>query len=213
MSMGSLSRSRGGASVEPDEGKIGMLLCRLGLWGSGEKGLRRSASEDAIMAGACRDRVCGVELVEGRTKPWTIPPAAARCGACSAAGSAQLLFRRAEENVQRGAGRACTDRANLAMRRVRRSMRRGWIVRDRCGEVQGFYGERWYSSAVAPRVLVASAGADACVFSWARCGCGRGRKGAPPVQHMQEAAPRSTTSPSAGSECLVPWTAADANSG
>lgn len=44
--------SRGGASVEPDEGRMGIDLCKLGLCGSGEKGLRRSATE-AIMARGC----------------------------------------------------------------------------------------------------------------------------------------------------------------
>jgi hypothetical protein len=44
MSMG----SRGGASIEL-EGRIGMDLCRLGLCGSGEKGLlRASAMADAM---------------------------------------------------------------------------------------------------------------------------------------------------------------------
>jgi hypothetical protein len=38
MSMG----SRGGASVEPDEGRMGIDLCRPELCGSGEKGLRRA---------------------------------------------------------------------------------------------------------------------------------------------------------------------------
>jgi hypothetical protein len=46
MSMG----SRGGASVAPEEGRMGMALCRLELCGSGEKGLRRASATDAIMA-------------------------------------------------------------------------------------------------------------------------------------------------------------------
>lgn len=50
MSMG----SRGGASVEPEDGRIGIDLCRLGLWGSGENGLRRASATDAIMADGYR---------------------------------------------------------------------------------------------------------------------------------------------------------------
>jgi hypothetical protein len=46
MSMG----SRGGASVEPDEGRMGIDLCRPELCGSGEKGLRRASATDAIIA-------------------------------------------------------------------------------------------------------------------------------------------------------------------
>ena len=49
MSMGSLSLSRGGASVEPEEGRMGMDLWRFGLWGSGEKGLLRASATEAIM--------------------------------------------------------------------------------------------------------------------------------------------------------------------
>jgi hypothetical protein len=48
MSMGSL----GGASVEPDEGRMGIDLWRLGLCGSAEKGLRRASATEA-MALAC----------------------------------------------------------------------------------------------------------------------------------------------------------------
>lgn len=49
--------SRGGASVEAEDGRMGIDLCRLGLWGSGEKGLLR-ASTEAIMA----DGPVGVDL-------------------------------------------------------------------------------------------------------------------------------------------------------
>jgi hypothetical protein len=47
MSMG----SRGGASVEPEDGRMGMDLCRFGLCGSGEKGLLRASATDAIIGG------------------------------------------------------------------------------------------------------------------------------------------------------------------
>lgn len=46
MSMG----SRGGASVELDEGRMGMERWRLGLCGSGEKGLRRASATEAMAA-------------------------------------------------------------------------------------------------------------------------------------------------------------------
>lgn len=41
--------SRGGASVDAEDGRMGIDLCKLGLCGSGEKGLLR-ASTEAIMA-------------------------------------------------------------------------------------------------------------------------------------------------------------------
>jgi hypothetical protein len=51
MDVGVISmRSRGGASVEPDEGRMG-IVCRFGLCGSGENGLRRASATEAIMAG------------------------------------------------------------------------------------------------------------------------------------------------------------------
>jgi len=53
MSMG----SRGGASVEPEDGRIGIDLCRVGLCGSGENGLRRASATDAIMASGEREVV------------------------------------------------------------------------------------------------------------------------------------------------------------
>jgi hypothetical protein len=56
--------SRGGASVEAEDGRMGIDLCRLGLWGSGEKGLLR-ASTEAIMA----DGPVRVEMVRCSTLP------------------------------------------------------------------------------------------------------------------------------------------------
>jgi hypothetical protein len=55
MSMG----SRGGASVEPEEGRMGIDLCILELCGSGEKGLRRASATDAIMAARLAWRAAG----------------------------------------------------------------------------------------------------------------------------------------------------------
>jgi hypothetical protein len=53
MSMG----SRGGASVEPEEGRMGIDLWRVGLCGSAEKGLRRASATDAMaMAVKCREQ-------------------------------------------------------------------------------------------------------------------------------------------------------------
>lgn len=49
--------SLGGASVEPEDGRIGIDLCRLGLCGSGENGLRRASATDAIIAGGYRKAV------------------------------------------------------------------------------------------------------------------------------------------------------------
>jgi hypothetical protein len=49
MSMG----SRGGASVAPEDGRMGIDLCRLELCGSGEKGLRRASATEAIVVGRC----------------------------------------------------------------------------------------------------------------------------------------------------------------
>lgn len=43
--------SRGGASVEAEDGRIGMDLCRFGLCGSGEKGLLRASATEAMMRG------------------------------------------------------------------------------------------------------------------------------------------------------------------
>jgi hypothetical protein len=54
MDVGVMSmRSRGGASVEPDEGRMG-IVCRL-LCGSGENGLRRASATEAIMTGDSGD--------------------------------------------------------------------------------------------------------------------------------------------------------------
>lgn len=54
--------SRGGASVEPEDGRIGIDLWRLGLCGSGENGLRRASATEAIMAGGDCERG-GVEML------------------------------------------------------------------------------------------------------------------------------------------------------
>lgn len=47
MSMG----SRGGASMELEDGRMGIDLCRLELCGSGEKGLRRASATEAMAGG------------------------------------------------------------------------------------------------------------------------------------------------------------------
>lgn len=57
--------SRGGASDEPDEGRMGMDLWRLGWCGSGEKGLRRASATEA-MARGCGDG----EGRGGRQRGW-----------------------------------------------------------------------------------------------------------------------------------------------
>lgn len=45
--------SRGGASVELDEGRMGIDLWRFGLCGSGAKGLRRASATEAMARGEC----------------------------------------------------------------------------------------------------------------------------------------------------------------
>jgi hypothetical protein len=88
MSMG----SRGGASVEPDEGRMGIDLCMPELCGSGEKGLRRASATDAIIA-AWRARAAGGVVLRTR--------GVFRSGAATPLGPA----------VSFGAGRRCGGRA------------------------------------------------------------------------------------------------------
>jgi len=59
MSMG----SRGGARVEPDEGRMGIDLCRLGLWGSAAKGLRRASATEAMARAEIVESRRGVEVL------------------------------------------------------------------------------------------------------------------------------------------------------
>jgi len=62
MSMGSL----GGASVEPDEGRMGIDLWRLGLCGSAEKGLRRASATEAMALGSSVESRRRGEMARGR---------------------------------------------------------------------------------------------------------------------------------------------------
>jgi hypothetical protein len=67
--------SRGGASVEPEDGRIGIDLCRFGLCGSGEKGLRRASATEAITAGGFGGRTavvkcCAVRSEQRCNKLW-----------------------------------------------------------------------------------------------------------------------------------------------
>jgi hypothetical protein len=121
MSMG----SRGGASVEPDEGRMGIDLCRLELCGSGEKGLRRASATDAIMAAWGQEVV--VDSSRGRRalrRRWGQPLASVSGGgAVAACALARPVCNRCAVESPQGLGAG--DRSDGA-ERLRRSMRYVW---------------------------------------------------------------------------------------
>lgn len=58
MSIG--SRGGGGASVELDEGRMGIDLCKFAPWGSAWKGLRRASATEAMAASGALWRAAAV---------------------------------------------------------------------------------------------------------------------------------------------------------
>jgi hypothetical protein len=142
--------SRGGASVEPEDGRMGIDLCRFGLCGSGEKGLRRASATEAIMADGgrrCRD----VELL-GQNSAAISFGRARRLG-CWFVAAPWWAMRKWSRTAAEGRRGRVT--AGLAMRReCGGSMRCGWPAALGCGDTEPewcFLGRETSSSASASR--------------------------------------------------------------